>query len=83
MDNTIDKISNDVDALIQINMIKDLSIGIAGSKVGGAGVNNIEQELKIKGIINLHFEECKNDQCICRFLEELYDCNQGTYLTPT
>lgn len=58
MDNTMDKISNDVDALIQINMIKDLSIGRAGSK-SGDGMNSIENEMKIKGILNLHLEECK------------------------
>jgi hypothetical protein len=76
MDNTMEKISSDVDALIQINMIKDLSIGRAGSKVSGDSINSVESEMKIKGIINLHFEECKNDQCICRNLEELYDCSQ-------
>ncbi len=42
MDNTLDKITNDVDALIQINMIKDLSIGRTGTKVGGEGLNSIE-----------------------------------------
>jgi hypothetical protein len=61
MDNTIDKINNDVDALIQINMIKDLSIGRAGSKTSGDSLNSVESEMKVKGIINLHFEECKND----------------------
>ena len=71
MDNTIDKITNDVDALIQINMLKDLSIG----RTGGEGLGTVESELKIKGIINLHFEECKTNQCICKNLEELYDCS--------
>lgn len=61
MDNTMEKITSDVDALIQINMIKDLSIGRAGSKVSGDSINSVESEMKIKGIINLHFEECKND----------------------
>jgi hypothetical protein len=60
MDNTLEKISNDVDALIQINMIKDLSIGRAGTKIA-EGMNSIENEMKIKGILNLHLEECKQD----------------------
>lgn len=39
--------------------------------------------MRIKGILNIHLEECKQDQCICRNLEELYDCTHGQYLTPT
>jgi hypothetical protein len=36
MDNTIDKINNDIDALIQINMVKELSIGRNSTNGGGA-----------------------------------------------
>jgi hypothetical protein len=59
MDNTMDKINNDVDALIQINMIKDLSLQRTTSKGGMSALGGIESEMKIKGIINIHFEECK------------------------
>jgi len=61
-------------------MIKDLSVGRTGSKDNLGG---IEAEMKVKGIINLHMEECKQDQCICRNLEELYDCGTSSYLSPT
>ena len=83
MDNTMDKINNDVDALIQINMIKDLSIMRTTAKSGMSALGGVESEMKIKGIINLHFEECKQDQCICKNLEELYDTGAHQYLTPT
>ena len=83
MDNTMDKINNDVDALIQINMIKDLSIMRTTAKSGMSALGGVESEMKIKGIINLHFEECKQDQCICKNLEELYDTGAHHYLTPT
>jgi hypothetical protein len=56
-------------------MVKDLSIGRNTNNDGGA-LGGIESEMKIKGILNLHFEECKLDQCICRNLEELYDSSQ-------
>ena len=45
LDNTVEKINNDVDALIQINMIKDLSIGGNGSKFGGDKNNTAESEM--------------------------------------
>jgi hypothetical protein len=61
MDNTIDKINNDIDALIQINMIKDLSISRNTNKAGSDALGGIESEMKIKGILNLHFEECKQE----------------------
>jgi hypothetical protein len=83
MDNTMDKINNDIDALIQINMIKDLSITRNTNKAGSDALGGIESEMKIKGILNLHFEECKQEQCICKNLEELYDCTQHKFLTPT
>lgn len=54
-------------------MIKDLSIGRTTAKSGLDPLGGVESEMKIKGIINLHFEECKQDQCICKNLEELYD----------
>jgi hypothetical protein len=72
----MDKINNDIDALIQINMIKDLSITRNTNKAGSDALGGIESEMKIKGILNLHFEECKQEQCICKNLEELYDCTQ-------
>ena len=59
MDNTIEKITNDIDALIQINMIKDMSIGRNSNKSGVDASGGVESEMKIKGILNLHFEECK------------------------
>jgi dolichyl-phosphate-mannose--protein O-mannosyl transferase len=59
MDNTMDKINNDIDALIQINMIKDLSISRNTNTAGSDVLGGIESEMKIKGILNLHFEECK------------------------
>ena len=60
MDNTIEKINNDIDALIQINMVKDLSIG-RNTNNGSGNLGGIESEMKVKGILNLHFEECKQD----------------------
>jgi hypothetical protein len=59
MDNTMDKINNDVDALIQINMIKDLSLMRTTAKSSMSALGGVESDMKIKGIINLHFEECK------------------------
>ena len=79
IDNSMDKLNNDVDALIHINMIKDLSISRNKEDSQAA----IDLEMKVKGIINLHFEECKQEQCICKNLLELYDCAQQQYLTPT
>ena len=73
MDCTIDKIRNDSDSLIQITTIKDISIGKIGSKMSG---NTVDYEMKVKGIINLHVEECKHDMCICKNIEELYDVSQ-------
>jgi hypothetical protein len=61
MDNTMDKINNDIDALIQINMIKDLSISRNTNGAGSDALGGIESEMKIKGILNLHFEECKQE----------------------
>ena len=57
----MDKINNDIDALIQINMIKDLSITRNTNKAGSDALGGIESEMKIKGILNLHFEECKQE----------------------
>jgi hypothetical protein len=45
LDNTVEKINNDVDALIQINMIKDLSIGGNGAKFGVDNINTAESEM--------------------------------------
>jgi hypothetical protein len=53
MDNTMEKITSDVDALIQINMIKDLSIGRAGSKVSGDSINSVESEMKFVGFYTI------------------------------
>jgi hypothetical protein len=64
-------------------MIKDLSIMRTTAKSGMSALGGVESEMKIKGIINLHFEECKLDQCICKNLEELYDTGAHHYLTPT
>lgn len=70
MTSPTDKIRSDIDALIQINTIKDLSITKIGSKTVGF---DVDKEMQVKGVINLHTDECKNDSCICRNLEELYD----------
>jgi hypothetical protein len=63
-------------------MIKDLSIGRISAKSSLDPLGGVESEMKIKGIINLHFEECKQGQCICKNLEELYDSNSHQYLIP-
>jgi hypothetical protein len=70
MTSSIEKINSDSDALIQITAIKDLTINKLGSKVVS---EDVSKEMQAKGIINLHFEECKNEYCICKNLEELYD----------
>ena len=77
VDQNIDKVRNDIDALIQITIIKDLSISKIGSKTAGG---DADKEMQIKGVINLHFEECKNELCICKNLEELFDVTQQSYL---
>lgn len=80
LDQSIEKINNDVDALIQISTIKDLSIGkVTSNKTSG---ENMDFEMKVKGIINLHVEECKLDFCLCKNQEELYDVSQQAFLTP-
>ena len=41
-------------------MVKDLSIG-RNTNNGSGNLGGIESEMKVKGILNLHFEECKQD----------------------
>jgi hypothetical protein len=78
MNSSIDKVKNDIDALIQITTIKDLSISKLGNKTVG---DNVNWEMQVKGAINLHLEECKNEACICKNLEELYDVGRQSFLT--
>lgn len=40
-------------------MIKDLSISRNTNKAEIDAMGGIDSEMKIKGILNLHFEECK------------------------
>lgn len=70
MNMNLDKINNDIDVMIQINTIKDLSMSKIGNKTVG---NSVDKEMQVKGVIIVHLEECKNEFCICKNLEELYD----------
>ena len=72
LDSSVDKIRNDIDALIQISTIKDLSLG-KGTSSKSSDNDNIDSEMRVKGLINLHVEECKNDFCLCKNQDELYD----------
>eukprot|EP00347_Sterkiella_histriomuscorum_P007426 403348965 len=80
LNQNLDKINTDIDAMIQINTIKDLSISKIGNKTVG---DNVDREMQVKGVINVHLEECRNEYCICKNLEELYDVGQQSFLTPT
>ena len=80
MNQNLDKINTDIDAMIQINTIKDLSISKIGNKTVG---DSIDKEMQVKGVINTHLEECKNEFCICKNLEELYDASQQSFLIPS
>jgi hypothetical protein len=37
-------------------------------------------EIKLKGFINDHFQECTNLECVCSHIEEIYDPGTDKYL---
>ena len=37
-------------------------------------------EIKLKGFINDHFQECTNTECVCSHIEEIYDPGNDKYL---
>lgn len=78
LNSNIEKIKNDIDALIQISTVKDLSISKIGNKTVG---DSASWEIQVKGTINLHLQECRHESCLCKNLEELYDVSQQSFLT--
>lgn len=71
---TNDRIFSDIDALNQISTIQEWLRDTEGNL-------SINKEMKAKGLINLHIEECSNEDCVCRNIEDLYDLQKERYLS--
>lgn len=42
--------------------------------------NEVDKEMKVKGFINLHLQECQNELCICKNYDDMYDIVNDKYL---
>ncbi len=73
MTSTTEKMNNDIDSLNQITTIQEW-IRDSGKNNGfNKDGNDLDKEMKVKGLINLHLHECTNEDCVCSNLDNLYD----------
>ena len=68
----IDKMVNDVDALIHVNILQEWISN--GYKSGDVIV-----DMHIKGYINLHVDSCVNEGCVCKNVSVFFDVATSQY----
>ncbi|CDW90925.1 pas pac domain protein [Stylonychia lemnae] len=73
MMSTTEKMQSDIDSLNQICLIQTWLND-------GGKHSDLDKEMKVKGLINLHIAECTIDDCVCKNLDELYDIQNDQYL---
>ena len=74
MSTGLDKFTGDIDCLNQIMTLQDWLYELQKNN------SRVDIEIKLKGFINDHFQECTNAECVCSHIEEIYDYNNDKYL---
>jgi hypothetical protein len=72
-----EKFNKDIECLNQITTLQEWLGEMQKTKV------SIDIEIKLKGFINDHLQECTNVHCVCSRIVELYDSQTDSYLSLT
>jgi hypothetical protein len=68
MTTSTEKFTLDIESLNQITTLSEWLSEMQKTK------SSIDIEIKLKGFINDHLQECVNSSCVCSHIVDMYDC---------
>lgn len=75
MTTSLEKFTVDIECLNQISTLQEWLNEMQKTN------SSTDIEIKLKGFINDHLQECLNSMCVCSQITELYDSTNDRYLT--